>query len=56
MALQGRHVQPFVSTKETGLGLGLVVSRRIVEDHGGRLWASNRPEGGARFTFRLPAA
>ena len=46
--------QSFVSNKETGLGLGLVISRRIVEEHGGTIDAANRPEGGAIFFVRLP--
>ncbi|HVJ79510.1 MAG TPA: ATP-binding protein, partial [Planctomycetia bacterium] len=46
--------EPFASTKETGVGLGLALSKRIVEEHGGTLDAENPAEGGARFTVRLP--
>lgn len=49
-----RIFEPFVSTKETGLGLGLSISKRIVETHEGEIHAADRPEGGAVFTIRLP--
>lgn len=49
-----RIFEPFVSTKETGLGLGLSICRRIVEAHGGTIVAEDRPEQGARFAVRLP--
>lgn len=51
-----RLFDPFVSTKETGIGLGLAVSHRIAAGHGGSLTAVNRPEGGACFRLRLPAS
>ncbi|MGO8745227.1 MAG: sensor histidine kinase [Thermoguttaceae bacterium] len=52
--LGNRIFEPYVSTKDTGLGLGLAICRRIVEEHGGRITAENVQSGGALFTVRLP--
>ena len=44
----------FMTTKSGGMGMGLPISRTIVEAHGGQIWGENRPEGGAVFRFTLP--
>jgi PAS domain S-box-containing protein len=46
----------FFTTKPTGMGMGLSISRTLVETHGGRLWAENLNDGGARLRFTLPVA
>ncbi len=46
--------EPFFTTKSNGTGLGLAIVKRIAEAHGGRITASNCPEGGAAFTIELP--
>ncbi|HYD48153.1 MAG TPA: ATP-binding protein [Terriglobales bacterium] len=52
-----RIFEPYFTTRAGGLGLGLTISRSIIEAHGGRLWASSNPpsaRGGATFRFNLP--
>jgi signal transduction histidine kinase len=51
-----RIFDPFHSTKPHGMGLGLAISRSIIEAHGGRLWATGSPSHGAIFRFTLPVA
>ncbi len=53
--IAARLFQPFVTTKEEGMGVGLSVCRTIVEAHGGRLWMEPGPAGGSIFRFTLPA-
>jgi PAS domain S-box-containing protein len=47
--------QPFFSSKVGGMGIGLYICRAIVRFHGGRIWATNHPSGGAAFHVSLPA-
>ena len=45
---------PFFSTKDQGTGLGLSVTQGIIQNHGGKLYARNNPDGGAEFVMELP--
>jgi two-component system sensor kinase FixL len=47
---------PYFTTKEHGMGIGLTISRSIAEAHGGKLWATRNDDAGSTFWFTVPAA
>jgi nitrogen fixation/metabolism regulation signal transduction histidine kinase len=50
----GQIFEPYVTTKAKGTGLGLAIVKKIIEEHGGMIWAANQSGGGGCMTFRLP--
>lgn len=54
--LAARIFEPFMTTKKTGMGVGLSICRTIIEAHGGRIWVEPSPNGGASFVFTVPEA
>lgn len=55
-AIKAKLFEPFSTTKTHGLGVGLSISRSIVEAHNGKIWANPNPDGGTIFSFELPLA
>jgi len=54
--MAGKMFNPFQTSKASGMGMGLSISRTIIEAHGGELWADKNYQNGALFSFRLPVS
>jgi len=52
-AIKEKLFQPFVTSRESGFGIGLAVSRSIIDRHNGKIWTENIEGGGAEFSFRI---
>ena len=52
-SIKEKLFKPFASSKKEGTGIGLSICRSIIEDHHGKIWAENMPDGGAKFSFSL---
>jgi two-component system, LuxR family, sensor kinase FixL len=52
--VMARLFEPFFTTRSQGIGMGLPISRSIIEEHGGRLWAESTVSQGSTFQFTLP--
>ena len=52
-SIKEKLFKPFVTLKKEGMGIGLAICRSIIEDHEGKIWAENMPDGGAKFSFSL---
>lgn len=56
LELQDEMFEPFITSKNHGLGLSLAINRTILKAHGGSIWRKQNPSGGAIFAFSPPAA
>jgi signal transduction histidine kinase len=52
-SIKNNLFKPFVTTREKGFGIGLAISKTIIDEHEGKIWAENNPDGGATFSFQL---
>jgi signal transduction histidine kinase len=52
-SIKDKLFKPFITSRKEGTGVGLAISRFIIEDHQGKIWAENKPDGGAEFAFKL---